>query len=220
MQGALEAIGVRVPTSCRKNGKCKECIVEVGEGMSLLSAPTPAESHLRDNFRLSCQCTIVADAGEVKCHTMRRGAMRIERHALGLPTTGRKIPLEPCVTREGADRILLDGVEIERSTAPIHGVAMDIGTTTVVCNGKALAFGHPFAFQGETFLGANHADAITIHQRDAVLWVDRAAVHSSEPSKVIVYLENDVAIDFARTGDANAVSGRAAQTLLIRPREV
>lgn len=40
--------------------------------------------------------------------------------------------------------------------------AAGIGTTTVVCNGKALAFGHPFSFEGETFLGANHADTITI----------------------------------------------------------
>src|SRR5687767_8647249 len=127
-----ESIGVRVPTSCRKNGKCKECIVEVTNGMSLLSEPTPAESHLKNEFRLSCQCTVVADAGEVKCHTMRRGAMRIERHALGLPTTRQKIPLEPCVTRADGDRIHLDGIEVDRSTGPIHGVAMDIGTTTVV----------------------------------------------------------------------------------------
>ncbi|MDQ4025470.1 MAG: hypothetical protein M3217_08270 [Actinomycetota bacterium] len=40
--------------------------------------------------------------------------------------------------------------------------AAGIGTATMVCNGKALAFGHPFAFEGETFLGANHAEAITI----------------------------------------------------------
>lgn len=40
--------------------------------------------------------------------------------------------------------------------------AAGIGTTTMVCNGKALAFGHPFAFEGQTFLGANHAEAITI----------------------------------------------------------
>lgn len=40
--------------------------------------------------------------------------------------------------------------------------AAGIGTTTMVCNGRALAFGHPFSFEGKTFLGANHADAITI----------------------------------------------------------
>ncbi|MDQ3983315.1 MAG: hypothetical protein M3271_11615 [Actinomycetota bacterium] len=40
--------------------------------------------------------------------------------------------------------------------------AAGIGTTTMICNGKALAFGHPFSFEGKTFLGANHANAITI----------------------------------------------------------
>ncbi len=35
------------------------------------------------------------------------------------------------MTRDG-DRILIDGVEVDRSTGPIHGIAMDLGTTTVV----------------------------------------------------------------------------------------
>ena len=37
-----------------------------------------------------------------------------------------------------------------------------IGTTTAVCAGKVLAFGHPFFFQGATEIGANDANAITI----------------------------------------------------------
>ena len=28
-----ETLGIDVPTSCRKQGKCKECMVEVVEGM-------------------------------------------------------------------------------------------------------------------------------------------------------------------------------------------
>ena len=39
--------------------------------------------------------------------------------------------LEPTVTRDG-DRILLDGVEIDRGTGPLHGLAIDLGTTTIV----------------------------------------------------------------------------------------
>jgi uncharacterized 2Fe-2S/4Fe-4S cluster protein (DUF4445 family) len=126
-----ESMGVRVPTSCLKNGKCKECVVEVAEGMECLSPPTPCESHLTGNFRLSCQTSVACDAGRVRCHTMRRGHMRIERHALGLPGSGRPMELDPAVTREG-DRILIDGVEVDRSSGPIHGIAMDLGTTTVV----------------------------------------------------------------------------------------
>jgi hypothetical protein len=37
-----------------------------------------------------------------------------------------------------------------------------IGTTTYVCDGQALAFGHPFLFAGRVALGASGADAITI----------------------------------------------------------
>jgi len=126
-----ESLGVHVPTSCRKQGKCKECMVEVTNGMACLSPKAPAEIHLRDNFRLSCCATVAAESGIIRCHTMRRGEMRIERHALQLPTTGQKLKLDPAVTRDG-DRILLDGEEIDRNTGPIHGLAMDLGTTTVV----------------------------------------------------------------------------------------
>jgi uncharacterized 2Fe-2S/4Fe-4S cluster protein (DUF4445 family) len=126
-----EAMGIDVPTSCRKQGKCKECMVEVVEGMENLSAITEAEQHLKGNFRLSCQTYVTAQSGRVRCHTMRRGHMRIERHALGLPVSNRKMRLDPAVTRDG-DRVLIDGVEVERSTAPIHGIAMDLGTTTIV----------------------------------------------------------------------------------------
>lgn len=126
-----EQLGIDVPTSCRKQGKCKECMVEVVEGMEALSPLAEPERHLKGKFRLSCQTFVTAAHGHVRCHTMRRGSMRIERHALGLPGSGRAIPLDPAVTRDG-DRILIDGVEVERSTGPIHGIAMDLGTTTVV----------------------------------------------------------------------------------------
>jgi len=126
-----EALGIDVPTSCRKQGKCKECMVEVVEGMNALSPIAEPERHLKGSFRLSCQTSVTAGEGHVRCHTMRRGHMRIERHAFGLPLGNRELKLDPAVTREG-DRILIDGVEVERSTGPILGIAMDLGTTTVV----------------------------------------------------------------------------------------
>ena len=126
-----ESVGIDVPTSCRKQGKCKECMVEVVEGMDALSALAEPEQHLKGNFRLSCQTSVTASEGHVRCHTMRRGHMRIERHAFGLPLSNRAVELDPTVTRDG-DRILIDGVEVERSTGPSLGIAMDLGTTTVV----------------------------------------------------------------------------------------
>ena len=126
-----EALDIDVPTSCRKQGKCKECMVEVVEGMSALSSIAEPERHLKGNFRLSCQTCVTTTEGHVRCHTMRRGHMIIERHAFGLPISNRELKLDPAVTRDG-DRILIDGAEVERSTGPILGIAMDLGTTTVV----------------------------------------------------------------------------------------
>src|SRR5665213_2211929 len=126
-----EILKIKVPTSCNKNGKCKECLVKISEGMNFLSPKTPEENHLKENFRLSCRCKIISDFGVVRCHTMRRGEMKIEHQAFQLPTTSQKLKLEPTVTRDG-DKIFLDGKEIARSTAPIHGLAMDLGTTTIV----------------------------------------------------------------------------------------
>src|ERR1035437_4686937 len=161
-----ETLGINVPTSCQKNGKCKECVVEVVEGMERLSKPVPAEKHLRDNFRLSCSCKIISDSGVVRCHTMRRGEMRIERQAFQLPTGNEKWKLDPAVTRDG-DRILLDGEEIARSTAPIHGLAMDLGTTTIVIRllnletGEVIAdssFENPQRFGGSDVMSRIHYD--------------------------------------------------------------
>jgi uncharacterized 2Fe-2S/4Fe-4S cluster protein (DUF4445 family) len=151
-----EDLGIDVPTSCRKQGKCKECMVEVVEGMDALSPLAEPERHLKGNFRLSCQACVAATEGNVRCHTMRRGHMRIERHAFGLPISNRAFRLDPAVTRDG-DRILIDGVEVERSTGPILGIAMDLGTTTVVLrlvdleNGELIAdtsFENPQRFGG------------------------------------------------------------------------
>ena len=133
---AAEQAGVRVPTSCITQGKCRECVVEVTSGMGLLSGPTAFEKHLDvrgGRFRLSCQSRVAAQEGEVSYYTMRRGNMRIERQALHLPSTHGTTPLEPAVARAGA-RIVdtITGEEIGRSAGPIHGLAIDLGTTTIV----------------------------------------------------------------------------------------
>jgi uncharacterized 2Fe-2S/4Fe-4S cluster protein (DUF4445 family) len=161
-----ETLGVRVPTSCGKQGKCKECLVEVVSGMECLTAKSPEEKHLKENFRLSCRCRIAADTGVVRCHTLRRGDMRIERQAFQLPNRGQKAPLDPAVRRDG-DRILLDGVEIDRGHGPIHGLAMDLGTTTVVLRllnletGEIVAdacFENPQRFGGSDVMARIHYD--------------------------------------------------------------
>ncbi|MEX1275571.1 MAG: ASKHA domain-containing protein [Bacteroidota bacterium] len=160
-----DTLGIRVPTSCIKQGRCRECMVEVAEGMELLSPKTIEEQHLTGNLRLSCRARITADSGLIRCHTLRRGTMKIERQAFRLPTRTSTL-LDPCITRNG-DRILLDGVEIDRHDGPLYGIAMDLGTTTVVLRllnletGEIVAdssFENPQRFGGSDVMSRIHFD--------------------------------------------------------------
>ena len=158
-----EAMGVTVPTSCHKQGKCRECLVEIDAGVSLLSAPTPQERHLGGRFRLACR-TRIAAPGEVRGHTLRRSSLRIETDTTGLEDGG--LDLDPAVTRDGR-RVLLDGAPIAESDGPLHGLALDLGTTTVALRlydleaGRLLAtqsFENPQRFGGSDVLARIHYD--------------------------------------------------------------
>jgi len=165
--------GVHVPTSCVTQGKCKECVVEVTRGSDLLSLPTEFERHLDARsgpFRLSCQARIVADAGEVECQTMRRGQMRIERESLHLPVTHQTTMLDPAVVRDG-DRIVdrVNGGTIDRTSGAIHGLAIDVGTTTIVVRAVDLetgglvaetSFENPQRFGGSDVMSRIHYDTL------------------------------------------------------------
>jgi uncharacterized 2Fe-2S/4Fe-4S cluster protein (DUF4445 family) len=168
-----ESLGIHVPTSCNRQGKCKECLVEVTEGMEYLSEPVQKEAHLKtsvvsgkNNFRLSCRTRIIAVTGVIRCNTMPRGEMRIENKAFKLPAYNHNLKLDPAVTRDG-EKILLDGKEIERSNGPIHGIAIDLGTTTIVLRllnletGEIIAdssFENPQRFGGSDVMARIHYD--------------------------------------------------------------
>ena len=158
-----EALGVHVPTSCVKQGKCRECLVEVEAGAELLSPPAPQESHLAGRFRLACRTRLVA-AGEVRCHTLRRGALRIETETEGLDES--RLRLDPAVARDGR-HVLLDGEPLAQAEGPLHGLALDVGTTTVALrlydleSGRLRAthsFENPQRFGGSDIMARIHYD--------------------------------------------------------------
>jgi len=111
-----ESVGVLVPTSCHKQGKCRECLVEVESGDPCLTPRTAEEDHLAGQFRLSCRARVASLDGPIRCHTMRRGSMRIET---GTTSLSDDFELDPVSTGDAAE------------AGPRHGLAVDVGTTTV-----------------------------------------------------------------------------------------
>jgi len=131
-------------------------VVEVVAGDQLLSPLSPEEEHLREGFRLSCRAQVVGTSGTIKCHTLRRGEMRIEHDSTALQDIPGPMKNDPAITRDGS-WVLLEGEKLVEASGPLHGLAIDVGTTTVVIrlvdleSGKILevqSFENPQRFAG------------------------------------------------------------------------
>jgi uncharacterized 2Fe-2S/4Fe-4S cluster protein (DUF4445 family) len=116
---------VQVPTSCRRAGTCHECVVEIGCGMEALSPRSEPESFLRGNYRLACQARVENPAIDVQFRPLRR------RLKILVDTQQKPVAVDPPVTRR-RETVLYDGHPIDRYRGHLYGLAIDLGTTTIV----------------------------------------------------------------------------------------
>lgn len=122
-----DSLQVRVPTSCRRSGECHECIVEIRRGMEALSDPSETEKFLRDNYRLACQARVIDSSAAIDFSLLRRQP-KILQHSVR-----RNVDLEPLTTRQDGGIYFLN-TRIDDARANIYGLAVDLGTTTIVFN--------------------------------------------------------------------------------------
>ncbi len=151
-----DELAIQVPTSCFRTGQCHECIVEIKAGMQALTPLNAAEAFLRDNFRLACQA-VVQDAGADIAFEPLRRTPRILTDTVDIGTHSN---LQPMVThRDGV--VYYDTEPVDRFRGHLYGLALDIGTTTVVAqlvdfeSGKTVsvsAFENPQRFGGSDIM--------------------------------------------------------------------
>ena len=122
-----DQLAVEVPTSCLRNGECHECVVEITDGIGSLSPPTEPEEFLRGDFRLACQARIVRDDRNISFEPLRRRPRILEVSR----QRGRHVPLDPMVTRVG-EEVWYGDTAVDVYRGAIYGLAVDLGTTTVV----------------------------------------------------------------------------------------
>ena len=121
---------VQVPTSCFRTGQCHECIVEINRGMDSLRPPNEAEAFLQDNYRLACQAVVLNIDEDIEFAPLQRSP-RILTHTV--TTDDGTAELNPRVThRDGV--VYYHDEPIDRYRGHLYGLALDIGTTTVVAN--------------------------------------------------------------------------------------
>ncbi|HEU0243585.1 MAG TPA: ASKHA domain-containing protein [Candidatus Limnocylindrales bacterium] len=122
-------LSVVVPASCRRTGRCHECVVEVRAGGDQLSRPTPQEAFLRPGFRLACQARVERAEHDVELAVLRR-RLRIE---LAPEMATAAVDLDPGVVVTAAGRYVADdGTDLGPASGAPVGLALDVGTTTVV----------------------------------------------------------------------------------------
>ena len=133
-----DEVSAAVPASCRRTGRCRECVVEVRQGGEGLSPRTDAEAYLPGLFRLACQAEIEDTASDVEFSIIRR-RMRI----LG-PSVRPVGTLDPVVTADDL-AVRYAGQPIDLRRNHVLGLAIDVGTSTVVFQIIDLLTGDPMA---------------------------------------------------------------------------
>ena len=132
---AARALGVDIASICGGAGSCGKCIVKIVQGKENLGEPTPEEEsllggRLGEGYRLACRSEIMGDAVILVPKESRRGAQRLQSEGLDTPVT-----LDPQIRKQTggeATRILWGDTVVDTRPsrdAPIHGFAVDVGTT-------------------------------------------------------------------------------------------
>ncbi len=121
-----DEFAVEVATSCGRSGRCRECVVEVSAGLAALSPRGEAESFLRDPYRLACRAVLTAGDVEVTFAPLRRRPRIV---TLGAPRAS--IERAPMAVRRGGE-VFYGDIPVDRYRGRILGIAVDLGTTTVV----------------------------------------------------------------------------------------
>lgn len=123
-----------IATSCEGQGTCGECVVCVVDGAAALSEPTNEEEAIAGvaddkyggSFRLACQATVADSSRDIEVVTFRRD-LKILARGRGLDG----MALNPRVRRQDG-RVLIGDTGVEFVDGGLFGVALDVGTTTVV----------------------------------------------------------------------------------------
>jgi uncharacterized 2Fe-2S/4Fe-4S cluster protein (DUF4445 family) len=157
-----DEVSVAVPQSCGRSGRCRECVIEVRQGGAALGPRTPAEEYLPDAFRLACQATIEAADADLEFAIIRRRMHILEA------TDETPSDIDPMVTFD-EHTVRYDGAPLDRHRGWVLGLAIDVGTTTVVFRVIDLVTGHTAtggAFENPQRFGGSDVMTRITYERD------------------------------------------------------
>ncbi len=137
---AADELAMVVPASCRRSGRCHECVVEILRGGDALAPPDAQETFLRPGYRLACRAVVEREPADSDLEFVV-----LRRHLkILMPPDGPPLDVDPAITVAGG-RVRWYEEDLVAARERLLGVALDVGTTTVVLQVLDLGTGEPVA---------------------------------------------------------------------------
>jgi uncharacterized 2Fe-2S/4Fe-4S cluster protein (DUF4445 family) len=123
-----QKLQIKINAECGGVGKCGKCIVRIEKGEENLNQPTSSEKkfNLPENHRLACQARIVRDISDIVVFIKEFGEYEILKYGME-----REVEICPSYIKKNGN-VYKNGKEIDIYRDGIFGLAIDIGTTTIV----------------------------------------------------------------------------------------
>ncbi|MDG2351616.1 MAG: ASKHA domain-containing protein [Acidimicrobiales bacterium] len=118
---------VKLASTCFRSGECHECIVEVDSDTALVSDRTDSEGFLPEGYRLACQAYVNSGEGEIRFEPLNRKP-RILTSTVA--NTEHEV-FDPLISVRD-NKVFYGDLSVDRYRGGCYGVALDLGTTTIV----------------------------------------------------------------------------------------
>jgi uncharacterized 2Fe-2S/4Fe-4S cluster protein (DUF4445 family) len=117
-----------INAECAGAGTCGKCVVRIEKGEENLNPRTANEEKIKleGKERLACQARVIKDSSDIIVYIENFGNYEILNYGME-----RGIPIKPSFYRKG-ERVNSGGRDIADYRGNIFGLAVDIGTTTIV----------------------------------------------------------------------------------------
>jgi uncharacterized 2Fe-2S/4Fe-4S cluster protein (DUF4445 family) len=124
----IRKAGIRINAECGGKGKCGKCRVRIEKGSKSLNELTKSEESfsLSSDERLACQAKVIRDKRGIIVFIKESGKYAILKTGLD-----RDLVLNPLTIPQDG-KVVQDGEVIDDYKGKIYGLAVDVGTTTLV----------------------------------------------------------------------------------------
>ena len=124
----IRKAGIEINSVCGGNGTCGKCVVRIDKGAEYLNRLTTQEQKfsLDNEERLACQARVITDKQDITVFIKSFGTYEILKYGME-----KKVPLCPVFEKKD-NFVTKNELLVDEYKGKIYGLAIDLGTTTIV----------------------------------------------------------------------------------------